>query len=179
VACLVAVAAAPMVVIDVYNTQDTSNRAMGPGFHWTVVLTPDELEAFAWIKQHTRPDALVQVEPVARGRETWSYVPTFAERRMSAGLPISMIPEQKYKDASAPITRLYRATRAEDAYALATAACIDYLVVAPIERFRYPAFQPLVDANPEYFAPVFRNGTVGIYAVTSLPASCRAPAPVR
>jgi uncharacterized membrane protein len=179
VAILLAVAAAPMVAIDLYNTQDTSNRKMGPGFHWTVVLSPDEEEAFEWIKRHTPPNALVQVEPATRGRETWSYIPTFAERRMSAGLPISMIPLQKYEQASARITQLYKSTNAELAHELAAGACIDYLVVAPAERARYPAFQGLLDANPEYFAPVFRNGGVGIYAVTSLPASCGSPLPAR
>jgi hypothetical protein len=179
VALVVALAAAPMVAIDVYNTQDTANRSMGPGFRWTVVLTPDELAAFDWIKRHTPQNALVQVEPAVRGRETWSYVPTFAERRMSAGLPISMIPMQKYEEASARITSLYRESDPARAHDRAVAACIDYLVVAPAERERYPTFQPLLDANPEYFAPAFRNGTVGIYAVTSLPASCGAPDPVR
>ena len=179
VALVLALAAAPMVAIDLYNTQDTSNRMMGPGFHWTVVLTPDELSAFDWIRKYTLQDALVQVEPAVRGRETWSYVPTFAERRMSAGLPISMIPLQKYELASARITRIYRSTSVQQAHALASAACINYLVVAPAERANYPAFQPLLDANPEYFPPAFRNGSVGIYAVASLPASCAAPTSVR
>lgn len=35
---------------------------MSPGgFRWTVILTPDEIEALDWIKTNTPPDALVQV----------------------------------------------------------------------------------------------------------------------
>ena len=109
VAVLLAAAAAPMVVIDLYNTQDTANRGQGPGFRWTVVLTPDELQALDWIRRSTPPWALVQVEPEVRGRETWAYVPAFAERRMAAGLPISMIPLERYEAASARIKQVYLA----------------------------------------------------------------------
>ena len=86
-ALLVVMTGAPTTVIDAYNAQDVTNRSMGPGFHWTVVVTPAEREAFAWIKANTPPGAVVQAEPTARGRETWSLIPSFAERRMAAGLP--------------------------------------------------------------------------------------------
>jgi hypothetical protein len=174
VAVLLAVGAAPTVAIDLYNTQDTTNRGMAPGFHWTVVLTPDEQEALQWIRRRTPASALVQVEPKVRGRETWSYIPTFAERRMAAGLPISMIPLEKYESASARIKQIYQSGSAVQAHALAARECIDYLVVAAPERNAYPAFEPLLDANPEFFPPAFKNGSVSIYAVTAKPASCSA-----
>jgi hypothetical protein len=108
------------------------------------------------------------------GRETWDYIPAFGERRMAAGLPISMIPLKKYETASARITRLYQARSGEQAYALASAECINYLVVGPPERRAYPAFQPALDGAPQYFARVFRNDSVGVYRVVSLPRSCSA-----
>jgi len=171
-AAALAALAAPMVVIDLYNTQDIWNRAEGPGFRWTVILSPDEVEALDWIRAHTPPNARVQVEPSVRGRDTWDYIPAFAERRMSAGLPISMIPLKKYEVASARIKTLYESTSAEDAHARAAAECIDYLVVGPAERRAYAAFQPVLDSSPEHFTPVFRNASVGVYAVSSLPWYC-------
>jgi hypothetical protein len=57
----------------------------------TLLLRPDELEASTDSQEHAlrRP---LQVDPVARGQETWAYLPAFAERRMAIGLPISMVP---------------------------------------------------------------------------------------
>src|SRR5262249_53572388 len=134
VAIVVAIAALPTVLIDLYNTQDVWNRGPGPGFRWTVILSPDEVKALDWIKQWTPKDARVQVEPEVRGRDTWAYVPAFAERRMAAGLPIGMIPVAKYEKASAEMTRLYRSASAADAHDLAMSHCVDYVIVGPPER---------------------------------------------
>jgi hypothetical protein len=163
---IVALVALPMVLIDVYNTQDVWNRDPGPGFRMTVVLTPQELAGLDWIKRSTRPDARVQVDPNVRGRDTWSYIPTFAERRMSYGLPISMIPTAKYEAASRLVRELYLATSAEDAYARASSMCIDYLVVGPPERAAYPQFQPMLDRSPELFPAMFRNSDIVVYGVS-------------
>jgi hypothetical protein len=162
----IALAALPTVLIDLYNTQDIGNRDEGPGFRWTVVLTPDEVKALDWIKQWTPPTARVQVEPYVRGRDTWAYIPAFAERRMSAGLPISMIPLAKYESASQRIRRLYRSTSAPQAYDLSVALCVDYLVIGPPERAAYPELQRLLDGSPHLFAPAFRNDAMAVYAVS-------------
>ena len=108
---LLAVLSAPTFAIDFYNTQDTSNRLPAAGFDWTLVLHPDELEALSWIKGSTPQNVIVQVEPFVRDSNTWAYVPAFAERRMSAGLPISMVPLDKYEAASAAGTRPLRRDR--------------------------------------------------------------------
>lgn len=165
VGVVLAAAAAPTVAIDLYNTQDTRNRRMGPGFRWTVVLSKDELAAIEWIRRYTPEDALVQVEPQVRGRETWAYVAAFAERRMAAGLPISMVPVDKYIAASRRVTELYRMTDAREAFTRAHALGIDYLVVGPPERTAYPQFEMLLAAHPEYFRPVFGNGSMRLYLV--------------
>jgi hypothetical protein len=162
---IVAAAALPTVAIDLYNAQDTENRAPGPGFPWTLVLTPDELEATDWIRRFTPPDAIVQVEPHVRGRATWAYLPAFAERRMAAGLPISMVPVDKYETASARIRQVYSAPGARDAYRAAVELGIEYLVVGPPERSTYPLFERTLDEGPEQFRRVFKNGSMTIYFV--------------
>ena len=49
----------PTTVIDIYNTQDITNHNQAPGFHWTLMLRPDELQAFDWIAQNTQARCVV------------------------------------------------------------------------------------------------------------------------
>lgn len=173
-ACVAAIAlvAVPTVLIDIYNAQDVTNRAMGPGFRWTVVLTPQELEAFEWVKRHTLPDARVQIEPHVRERDAY-YITAFAERRMAGGLPTGLIPLAKYRAVSDQIRAIYRAAEAGDAAQRAQGLCVDYLLVGEPERAAYPAFAPMADAAPHLFQPAFRNDAVTVYAVGRDPAACR------
>ena len=39
-------AALPTTLIDLYNTQDIDNRGDAPGFKWTMVQTPEDLQLF-------------------------------------------------------------------------------------------------------------------------------------
>jgi hypothetical protein len=162
---IVAVAALPTVAIDLYNTQDVWNRGRGPAYRWTVLLTPGEMEGIEWIKAGTFKSARVQVEPIVRGNDTWAYIPAFAERRMSSGFPLSMIPLSKYRAANERIKKLYQATTIEEAHGLAVGQCIDYLVIGPPERAAYPQLEPLLDEHRSVFVPAFRNGTLTVYYV--------------
>ena len=166
IAVAAAVVALPTVIIDLYNSQDVANRAPGPGFRWTVMLSPDEVKALEWIRQSTPKDARVQVDADVRGRDTWAYVPAFAERRMAGGLPIGMIPLAKYEKVSAEIKQLYQSASVDDAYTRALNMCVDYLVVGVPERRAYPKLQPMLDAKPDLFAPAFRNNELSVYAVS-------------
>jgi hypothetical protein len=169
----VAAAALPTVLVDIYNAQDVENRAQGPGFRWTVVLSPGEVEALEWIRRSTPAAARVQVDPVARGRDTWAYLPAFAERRMSGGLPIGMIPVSKYEEASARIRQIYAAASADEAYERALGECVDYLVIGPPERAEHPQMQQALDEKPYLFTPAFRNDALVVYAVRgSHPPAC-------
>lgn len=170
----VALAGLPTVVIDLYNTQDVWNRRMGPGFQWTVVLTPPELEALAWLRHSTLPGARVQIEPFSRERDAY-YVTAFAERRMAGGLPTGLVPLAKYQAVSERIRQIYSARDASDAFRKAAALCVDYLVVGEPERRAHPAFQQIVDGAPHWFQPAFRNDALAIYAVSSSGegAACR------
>jgi uncharacterized membrane protein len=160
-------AAAPTPAIDLYNTQDVTNRALGPGFPWTLMLSPDEIEALDWIRQYTPADALVQVEPVVRSQFTWAYIPAFAERRMAAGLPISMVPLREYQAASERVRQVYTASDAATAHERSRALGIGYLVVGPPEREAYPEFEGMLDADPFHFRPVVRNGTMSVYQLST------------
>ena len=162
----VIVPALPTVAIDVYNAQDITNRAEGPGFPWTLVVSPSERAALDWIRANTRPDALVQVEPFVRDAGTWAYVPAFAERRMVAGLPISMIPLQPYRQASEAVRLgIFQATAADGAHVTARSFGIDYLVVGRPERITYRATLVLIAGRPDLFAPVFSNEAITVYQV--------------
>jgi hypothetical protein len=177
VVAIVALVGLPTVLIDLYNTQDVWNRRMGPGFQWTVVLTPPELEALAWLRHSTLPSARVQIEPFSRERDAY-YVTAFAERRMAGGLPTGLVPLAKYQAASERIRQIYSATDASDAFRKAAALCVDYLVVGEPERRAHPTFQQIVDGAPHWFQPAFHNDAIAIYSVSSSDegASCR---PVR
>jgi hypothetical protein len=161
----VTAASLPTTVIDLYNTQDTNNFIQGPGYHWTLQLSPGEVEALTWIRTWTPAAAIVQVEPFLRDRETWAYVPAFAERRMAAGLPISMIPLANYERASERVRDVFAASTAPAVYDLAQRLLIDYLVIAPPERAQYPALEATLDTAPKLFRRVFHNGAVSVYEV--------------
>ena len=162
---LLAAMAAPTFVIDLYNTQDIDNRGQAAGFRWTLVLDADEVEALTWLRQRTPPSAIVQVDPYPRDSETWAYLPAFAERRMAAGLPISMIPLEKYQAASERVRAVYLETNCETAHDLASSLGIEYLMVGAPERHAHPHFEDMVRERPDLFHPVFQKGRVSIYYI--------------
>ena len=162
---LLAVLSAPTFAIDFYNTQDTSNRLPGAGFDWTLVLHPDEIEALSWIRNSTPQNVIVQVEPFVRDSNTWAYVPAFAERRMSAGLPISMVPLDKYEAASAQVRSLYEETDPVSAHDRANRLGIDYLIVGVPEQRAYPRIREVLRSRVDLFREAFHRGDVSIFYV--------------
>ena len=166
-AAVLALGALPMIAVDLYNTQDTANRRPGPSFHWTEIITLDELEALRWIKMSTPPDALVQVDPIHDGIEggVWAYMPAFGERRMTAGVPISMIPAKRYLEAGQQVKQMFTAQDARTAYADACALVVQYIYVGPEEQRVYPQLRALLDGAPDRFETVFRNRSVSVYRV--------------
>ncbi len=163
---LACVPATPTVAIDVFNAQDIWNRDAGPNFPWTLIITPGEREALEWVKGETAIDAVVQVEPVARGATYWAYIPALGERRMAAGLPGAMIPFRKFQEASETVRLgIFGALSARDAHKMARALEIDYLWIGDVERRHYaPAIQTIAD-SPEWFPQAFGNKDVTIYRV--------------
>jgi hypothetical protein len=163
IAVALALAATPTMAIDFYNTQDVANRSLASSFRWTLILTPDDIQALDWIRLYTAPDAIVQVEPSVRDNFTWAYVPAFAERRMAGGIPLGMVPLDKYQAASARVKEIYTAGDAETASRRAASLRIQYLIVGPPEREAYPAFEPMLATQPALFPPAFQNGSVSVY----------------
>jgi hypothetical protein len=154
----------PTSAIDIYNTQDTSNHSEMPAGHWTYRLRPDDLQIFDWLRHNTEPKAIVQIDPMARGAEHWAYLPAFGERRMAAGLPISMVPLAKYERASADIRLLYEEPPLL-AYERAVRAGVDFILVGPPERDSHPGVEDRFSSIPSQMRLAFRNGSISIYEV--------------
>lgn len=164
----------PTTIIDVYNTQDITNFNEAPAGPWTLRLTPDDLQVFDWLKHNTEPDALVQIDPVPRDPASWAYLPAFGERRMAAGLPISMIPLAKYQDASHAIRAIFDEPPLL-AYERAARAGIGYIIVGPPERAAHDGVEARFDSLPEVMPRVFSNGTIAIYQVKRAATRSREP----
>ena len=154
----------PTTVIDAYNAQDVTNHDAGPGFRWTVVLDPEQQQGLAWIRKATPRDAIVQMEPEVRGREDWSLIPSFAERRMAGGLPISLMNVPAYQATTDRVRQMFSTPSPIEAAAIARELGIDYIYVDGLDRARYPGAAKF-DTAPGQFAPAFRRGAVGVYAV--------------
>jgi hypothetical protein len=160
---VLALLALPTFAIDFYNTQDITNKNPADPYSWTLVLTHDEVAALAWIRGSTPPDAVVQFEPHAREGRRWADVPAFAERRLSAGLPISMVPLTKYEAASRKVMELYQERDPDAAFTRAAHLGIDYLLVGPPERKMFPGFEATLRSRPSRFREAFRSGDVSVF----------------
>jgi len=157
------VAGAPTTIIDEYNAQDTRNLAMGPGFPWTIVVTPQQQEAYRWLREHTPPTSVVQMDARSRERSTWSNIPSFAERRMAAGLPISLLNIPEYAERSDLARRMYATSNPAEAADIARTLRVDYVYVDEVERRAYSQGISF-DRSPR-FERVFTEDPVAIYRV--------------
>jgi hypothetical protein len=156
---------APTTIVDTQNASDIGNRRMAPGFPWTLTVSPAQHEALRWIRTNTRPDAIVQAEPIVRGRADWSFIPTFAARRTSAGLPISLLPLPEYQERARQVQAIFTSLDMETAHAEARRLGIEYLWMDRHEQQAYPGVTERFDAAHQFFRPVFRNSEVVVYAV--------------
>lgn len=161
---VVLMAGLPTTAIDIYNTQDITNFSQAPAGRWTLRLTPDDRQVFDWLRHNTDPSAIVQIDPAPRDPEHWAYLPAFGERRMAAGLPISMVPLAKYQQASAEIRTIYDEVPLS-AYEHAVRAGINYLIIGPPERAEHDGVEQRFDSIPDLMPQVFRNNTISIYQV--------------
>jgi hypothetical protein len=162
---VILIAGLPTTAIDAWNAQDIGNRRPGPGFRWTIWTTPDQQQAFAWIQANTPATAIVQMEPVVRGREHWTLIPSFAERRMAAGLPISLLPLPEYQERSDRVKTIFSTSDATGAADAARRLHIDYLYVDETDLAAYPEGTRKFDEQPALFERVFANPSVRIYRV--------------
>jgi hypothetical protein len=163
VVTLAVVAGAPTTIIDEFNAQDIHNLGMGPGFPWTVVVTTPQQRAYAWIRANTPPSAIVQMDARSRERSTWTNIPSFAERRMAGGLPISLLKIPEYDDRSDRIRTMYSTTRPEEAADIARTLRIDYVYLDEVERRAYP--NGIRFGESPAFETVFEDGPVAVFRV--------------
>lgn len=156
----------PTTIIDAYNAQDTDNHRMGAGFHWTLTLSPAQQEALHWIRANTPRAAIVQVEPIARGADTWTLIPTFAQRRMWAGLPISLLADEEYGRRARRVHAAYAGTDPELAWRIFKEAHVRFIYLDGVE---HGALSPEACAKfeqaPTRFRNVFRNAEVEIFEI--------------
>jgi hypothetical protein len=155
----------PTTLVDTFNAQDIGNRRQGPGFRWTLWTTRSQDQAFEWIRSHTADDAIVQMEPMLRGREHWTLIPSFAGRRMAAGLPISLLPIPEYREKSAQVRTLFATANVDEARSIAHRLRLDYLYVDRDDLAAYPEGTRKLDEHPEAFERVYANDAVRIYRV--------------
>jgi hypothetical protein len=166
VAVVLAMAAGlPTALIDLHNAQDVENSAMGPGFRWTVVMSPDSQAAAAWIRRNTPPDAVIQMSIAPRGRETWTLIPTFAERRMAAGQPISLLRMPAYDEASQVADGMFRTPDAAEAARLARQLELDFVYVDEVERNAFGEAAAGKFRDTRFFDEVFTSGSAAVYEV--------------
>ena len=170
VATLLIAIGLPTTLIDDFNAQDIGNHEMGPGFRWTITLTREEQEAYRWLRTQTPPTALVEMDPVAHGRETWSQLPTFAWRRMAGAKPISLMAVPDYEIRSQLAHAIYVDPSADTAARIARQLGISYLFIGPDEE-RVNPHDALAkfDRRPDLFRKVFSNSRTRIYEVVRLP----------
>jgi hypothetical protein len=161
---LAAFAGLPTTLIDAYNAQDISNVSQSPNGPWTIVVTRQEREGLDWLRVMTPSTSIAQMDPIARQRQTWSLIPSVAERRMAAGLPISLLDIPEYHEKSDRVKAMYETPDARQAWSLAHTLRIDYVYIDRVERSAYPGGMAKFD-RAEYFTPVFRNDEVTIYRV--------------
>lgn len=168
----IALAGIPTTAIDAFNIQDVENQDICCNdhydFRWTVRLSPETQHALAWIREHTPLDAIVQHEPTIRGRETWSLIPTFAERRMATGVAIPLLPVPEYDRRNDIVRGIYAGRDVDAAWRSARSLGIDYLYVDARERDAYPAVEKF-DRASSLFEPVFREGAAAVYHVRQEP----------
>ena len=155
----------PTTLVDTYNAQDISNRSPGPGFRWTLWVTRSQQDAFEWIRDNTRPTELVQMEPIVRGREHWTLIPSFAGRRMAAGQPISLLPSPEYKARSEQVQELFATANVPAALNIARRLRIAYVYVDQTDVAAYPQGVRKFAENPAAFEQVFGNSEARVYRV--------------
>jgi hypothetical protein len=155
----------PTNLVDTYNAQDIHNRRPGPGFRWTLWTTRDQEQAFAWIRANTDDHDIVQMEPIVRGREHWTLIPTFAGRGMAAGQPISLLPSPEYRARSEQVRTIFATPDPTEAAMVAKRFHIDYLYVDQADLAAYPEGTRKFDEHPSIFEKVFANSETRIYRV--------------
>lgn len=164
---------APTTLIDTFNAQDLENQAMGSGFRWVIALSPAQQAGFRWIRLRTAQGAVVQADPIPRGRENWSVIPSFGGRRMAAGLPISLLSTPEYDARSATVHALMTSMDLPAAHASARSLGIQFLW---LDQDDDPQVAERLGTRPDLFGLVFRRDDVRVFDIRPVsPSQSRLP----
>lgn len=162
------VAGAPTTLVDTFNAQDVDNRDMGPGFRWTIPISLDQQAGLRWIRSATPVDAVVQADPIVRGRDQWSLIPSFAGRRSAAGQPISLLATPEYLERSNAVHALLGEADVAAAHREAIRLGIDYVWLDETDE---ASIARRWRDRPDLFGTPFRRGAVHVFEVRPLPSS--------
>ena len=157
--------ASPTTLIDTYNAQDITNLRMGPGFPWTITLSPAQQAGCEWIRK-TPPRTVVQADPLARDRQNWSIIPTFAGRRMAVGQALPLLPEPQQQGGKERAHAILVTLPPLPAHDEARRLGINYLWFDEDDvSAKIGANPPRFKDHPELFTLVFQQNDVFIYHV--------------
>jgi uncharacterized membrane protein len=165
------VLALPTLVTDTYATSDVHNRDA------TTYVSPAEMTAASWIKDHIERDAIVQsmVDYSAPGAIDFSLTVCFGERKSALGFWKMAYQRYPNKDAivgrNHDIDAMFRSDDTVERYRLARALNIDYVLVGPREQARYPGAEARFAGDPAHFRRVYDSGEIRIYEVLDPAAS--------
>ena len=114
----------------------------------------------------TPPRAIVQKDPVVRGRDGWTNVPAFGQRVMAAGLPISLVLQPYHRERSDRVHAIYATLDAEAAWREARALRIDFLYLDAADRAALPeGAVSKFETAPTLFRTAFAQDDVRVFAV--------------
>jgi hypothetical protein len=154
-------------LFDIYNAQDTGNRAVSAGeFRWTTIVSYSELDALRWLRAETEPNSIVQWDSRAREPGEWANVAALAERRMAVGFPIFLLEREKYRRRERRWVRpVFTSEDPTEAHRFAVDAGIDYIFIGRRElEVRGERLRKLWEA-PALFDRVFSNREVSVFRV--------------
>jgi hypothetical protein len=162
---IILLTASPTTLIDTYNAQDITNLRMGPGFPWTITLSPAQQAGCDWLRK-TPPRTVVQADPLARDRQNWSIIPTFAGRRMAVGQALPLLPEPQQEGGKERAHAILVTLPPPAAHDEARRLGINYLWFDEDDlRAKIGANPPRFQEHPELFTLVFQQNDVFIYSV--------------
>ncbi|MBN2054382.1 hypothetical protein JW905_05645 [bacterium] len=133
---LIWAAAAPTMLIDLYNSADTSNQ------RFTTFVTAPERAVLKWLAERTPRDFILQREPeIEAGRIRGNTIPPFAGRRVAAGTTYYtgqfQVGTSRAERTVAQVRGLLATPHQDDALDMWRWLDLDLLLLGPEERLMY------------------------------------------
>jgi len=128
-------------------------------------LSPAQQAGCEWIRK-TPPRTVVQADPLARDRQNWSIIPTFAGRRMAVGQALPLLPEPQQQGGKERAHAILVTLPPLPAHDEARRLGINYLWFDEDDvSAKIGANPPRFKDHPELFTLVFQQNDVFIYHV--------------